>query len=147
MKQLLADRDTALRAAGYVSLSTLVITTSFIGVVAVITGFVTNFEQRLPIYVLVTGVIFVSIVVMLDNEDAPGMQVLLSTVSIAVVTFIIVSLTGEGLRYAIENPGELVSSQLLFYFVAAGLFCTGFGYWALNHWRELAEGDTAQSTK
>lgn len=133
------DRETVLRAVGYVSLSTVIITASFIGVVAVLTGFVTNFEQRLPFYVLLTAMIFVAIVVMLDNEEAPGMQVLLSTASIAVVTFLVVALAGEGIRYFLAKPAELLASQLVLYFIAAGLFTTGVGYWAVNHWRELAD--------
>jgi predicted neutral ceramidase superfamily lipid hydrolase len=139
MDQVVRDRETMLRVTAYIATSTLIITACFIGVVAVITGFVADFEQRLPIYVLVTAVVFVAVVVVLDSGDAEGMPVLLSTVSIGVVTFVIVSLTGEGLRYAVARPGELVASQLVFYFVAAALFCTGVGYWALNHWREFAD--------
>jgi hypothetical protein len=122
--------------------STLLLTTSFIGVVAFITGFVSNFENRLPVYILITAVVFVVVVVALDDQELPGTQVLLSTASIGVLSFVLAMLSGEGLLYAVTNPGRLLSSQLVFYFVAAGLFCTGIGYWGFHHWREFTGQDS-----
>ncbi|MEF8757756.1 MAG: hypothetical protein V5A33_05935 [Halobacteriales archaeon] len=131
------DRDAAVRIAGSVAASTLVITACFVGVAAVVTGFVTQFEQRLPVYVLLTAAVFVVIVVAFDSEDAPGRPVLASTVSLALVTFVVVTLAGEGLRYALTRPDEIVGSRLGIYFLSAGLVATGIGYWAVNHWREF----------
>lgn len=140
-----AVRNATLRAGGLILASTLVLTASFIGVVAFITGFVSAFEQRLPIYVLVAAIIFVVVIVSLDEEDAPGRPVIVTTLSVSVLGFLLVTLSGEGLRYAIAKPSELVSSQLVFYFTAAGLFCSGVGFWALHHWREFA-GDQERPT-
>ena len=54
------------------------------------------------------------------------------------VRTIVLTLGGEGLLHAVRNPGALVTSHLLFYFLAAGMIATGFGYWAINHWQELS---------
>jgi hypothetical protein len=40
--------------------------------------------------------------------------------------------------YAVTDPDEIVASQVLVYFVAAALICTGVGVWGLRHWREFA---------
>lgn len=140
-------RNTTFRAGGLILASTLVLTVSFIGVVAFITGFVTAIEQRLPIYVLVSAIIFVVVIVSLEDENAPGWPVIVTTLSVTFLGFLLVTLSGEGLRYAAEEPGELVSSQLVFYFVAAGLFCSGIGYWALHHWREFTDEQDQHPTR
>lgn len=139
MNDWLADRQTMVRVVGSVGVSTLFLTAVFYGVVAVITGSVSAFEQRLPIYVLLSAIVFVVVVVMLEDEDAPGTPILVSTVIVGVMAFLGVSLSGEGLLYAFENQAAIVSSQLFFYVLAAGLICTGIGYWAIHHWREFAE--------
>lgn len=143
MSDLLTDRATMTRVVGYVGVSTLFLTAMFYGIVAVITGSVTAFEQRLPVYVLVAAIAFVVVVVMLEDEDAPGTPILAGTVVVGVMAFVGVSLSGEGLLYALANREAVVSSQLFFYVLAAGLICTGIGYWAVHHWREFAEVDAS----
>lgn len=140
-------RNAPLRAGGLILASTLVLTASFIGIVAFITGFVADFEQRLPIYVLVAAIIFVVVIVALDEEDAPGWPVISTTLSVSFLGFLLVTLSGEGLRYSVSKPSELVSSQLVFYFIAAGLFCSGVGFWALHHWREFASEPDQPSSR
>lgn len=139
MKPFWADRGRVARVGALILTSTVVLTASFIGVVAVVTGGVVDFERRLPAYVLVTAAVFVSVIVLLDDETAAGSQVLAVTVSIGVVTFLVAALGGEGVVFALEHPAELVSSQLVFYFLSAGLLCTGVGYWAIHHWREYTD--------
>lgn len=138
-----ADRETLVRVVGSVGVSTLFLTAVFYGVVAVITGSVTAFEQRLPIYVLLSAIVFVVVVVVLEDEEAPGTPILVSTVVVGLTAFLGVALSGEGLIYAVENQAAIVTSQLFFYVLAAGLICTGIGYWAIHHWREFAEHDAA----
>lgn len=135
------------RVGGLILASTVVLTASFIGLVAFLTGFVSAIEQRLPIYVLLTAIIFVVVLVSLDNEDAPGRPVIVTTITVAALGFLLLTLSGEGLRYAVAKPDELVSSQLVFYFVAAALFCSGVGFWALHHWREFTEDRPNQGTR
>ncbi len=140
-------RNAKFRVGGLILASTVVLTASFIGVVAFLTGFVSAMEQRLPIYVLLTAVIFVVVLVSLDDENAPGGPVIVTTITIAALGFLLLTLSGEGLRYALARPGKLVSSQLVFYFVAAALFCSGVGFWALHHWREFTDEPTEQGTR
>lgn len=140
-------RNATLHVGGLILASTVVLTASFIGLAAFLTGFVSTIEQRLPIYVLVTAIIFVVVLVALEDEDAPGRPVIVTTITIAVLGFLLVTLSGEGLRYALAKPGELVSSQLVFYFVAAALFCSGVGFWALHHWREFTADQAETRTR
>ena len=141
MMDWLADRETMVRVVGYVGVSTLFLTAMFYGIVAVITGSVTDFERRLPVYVLVAAIAFVVVVVMLEDENAPGTPILVSTLVVGGMAFLGISLSGEGVLYAVANQSTVVSSQLFFYIIAAGLICTGIGYWAIHHWREFAESD------
>lgn len=140
-------QNATLRVWGLILASTVVLTVSFIGVVAFVTGFVSTIERRLSIYVLITAIIFVIVLISLEDEDAPGWPVIVTSVTIAVLGFLLVTLSGEGLRYAMANPAELVSSQLVFYFVAAALFCSGVGFWALHHWREFTTEQADQGTQ
>lgn len=125
----------------YVIVSTLFLTSAFFGIVAVITGSVTNFEQRLPIYVLLSALAFVTVVLVLEDANEPGAPILVSTLVVGAMALVGFSLAGEGYLYAEANPNEVASSQLIFYFVAAALICTGVGYWAVHHWREFTGSD------
>lgn len=136
------NRRTSIRLTVYVIVSTLFLTSAFFGIVAVITGSVMDFEQRLPIYVLLSALAFVTVVLVLEDANEPGAPILVSTLVVGAMALVGFSLAGEGLLYAEANPNEVASSQLIFYFVAAALICTGLGYWAVHHWREFAGSDS-----
>jgi hypothetical protein len=55
---------------------------------------------------------------------------------VAVVALIAISLSIEGVLFGLEYPDRLFSN-LLPYFLAAGLISTGLIIWALRHWREF----------
>jgi hypothetical protein len=134
-------RLTTIRLSAYVIVSTLFLTSAFLGIVAVITGSITSFENRLPIYVLLSAFTFVTVVLVLEDAEEPGAPILVGTLVVGALALIGFSLAGEGFLYARANPSEVASSQLIFYFVAAALICTGLGYWAVHHWREFADTD------
>lgn len=138
MSVLPRNRGTTLRLTLYVTVSTLFLTSAFFGVVAVITGSVTAFEQRFPFYVLLSALAFVTVLLLLEDEEEPGSPILFSTVVVGAMALVGFSLAGEGFLYARANPDQVAGSELLFYFVAAALICTGLGYWAIHHWREFA---------
>jgi hypothetical protein len=135
------DRDEATRLAGVVVGSTLVLTATFIGVVALVSGGNPRLGTRLPFYVLAMALGFVAWVVASEQrygKRADGRSVLGTAAATSLVVFVVVTLAGEGLVFASDNPGEVVLSELFLYFLAAGLIGTGLGYWGLRHWREFA---------
>ena len=132
------DRELLARVGVLVLLSTLVVTAAFVGVVAALSGPVENFTQRLPFYVLVASIVFVVFVVLFDSRGLDGQTVLISSLAVAISSFIVLSLGGEGVVYLLTNPEKLIASQLIVYLIAAGLVCTGVAYWTLRHWREFA---------
>lgn len=135
----LRDRPFAVEAVVIVAVSTVVLTASFLGLLATVRGAVSDPGSRLPVYVLATAIVFVIALFKLEDPSAPGIPVLTTTVSIGLAAFILISLGGEGLLYVAGRPTMLLSSQLVFYFVAAALICTAVGYWGLHHWREFVD--------
>ena len=120
-----------------VAVSTGVVTATFIGVVALVSGGVADLTARLPLYVLVMAVVFVAFVFLIDSRGSDGRTVIISSIGVALLGFLVVFLSGEGLLYLARNPGELLASQLIVYLLSAGLVCTGLAYWGLRHWREF----------
>lgn len=129
--------NTLLQAGLFVLVSTLALTTSFLGIVGLFTGDVVGWNLRLPFYVLVMALTFVGAIVAFEEEFREARVILQFAVAVGAVAFLLVTLGGEGVAYLLQNPQQVVSSQLLFYIVAAGLIAAGMGYWALNHWSEL----------
>ena len=134
--------STVAQAGVFVVLSTGMLTASFLGIVALVTGEISGLNTRLPFYVLAMALAFVAAIVTFEEEFRDGQQILQLSVVGALATFIFVTLGGEGIAYLIEHPGEVISSDLLFYILAAGLIGTGIGYWAIQHWGELRAGQT-----
>lgn len=134
-----ADRQTRLgRVLLLTGGCTLALTASFVGVVALLTEATTAVADRLPFYVLVTAIVFVTIIVLLDAADYSGERVLSAALTFALGSFLVVGLSIEGFVFAVEYPDRVLASQLLFYFLSGGLVATGLGYWALRNWREVA---------
>ncbi|MFD1589448.1 hypothetical protein ACFR9U_20930 [Halorientalis brevis] len=131
-------REIARRTVGFVLGSSVVLTASFVGVLGLASGELTDSLSRLPFYSLGLAVVFVTAIVGLIRYDADGITAMLGAIGIAIVGFVLVALTGEGLLYALRFPGRVFGSQLLLYFFAAGLIGTGLGYWLLSFWREFA---------
>lgn len=109
------------------------------GLLAAVRGAIVDPGSRLPVYVLLTAVVFVVALFALEDPAEPGVPVLTTTVSIGITAFALISLGGEGLVYLLARPGAVLTSQLVFYFLAAALICTAVAYWGLHHWREFVE--------
>lgn len=123
---------------GVIGANTLLLTASFVGVLAFVSGAVTDLPARLPWYFVVGAVLFVGTIVVLEEQELPGRTVILTATVVAAVGFLAVVFAVEGVLFAVDRPEALVVSRLLLYFLAAGLVGTGVGYWGLNHWRELS---------
>lgn len=141
MKTSIRDRGFAVRAGGAVVASTVILTASFVGVVSFLSGSATGLGNRLPFYVLAMAVTFAGTIFVLDEPTADGMRVIVATAGVSVASFVFTALAAEGVVYAIRFPERVLASNLLVYFLAAGLICTGLAFWALRHWREFASED------
>lgn len=135
--QSMVDRDAIVRAAGLVVASTLAVTVAFLGLLALLTGRSSGVADRFPIYVVVGSVAFTVLILTLERYLADGRNILLTAVVLSITIAVVVALDVEGLLYAVQNPDEIVASELIFYFLAAGCLCTGLVYWSVNHWREF----------
>jgi vacuolar-type H+-ATPase subunit I/STV1 len=136
------SRNTLAQAGLFVVASTIALTASFLGLVGLLTGGVTGLADRLPFYVLVTAVAFVGAIVILEEEYREGARVLQLSILIAALTFVLATFGGEGASYLYQNRADVITSQLIFYILAAGLIGTGVCYWALRHRAELARASS-----
>lgn len=125
------------RVFGAIAGVTVVLTASMIGVVGLLSGEGTGVSERFSYYVLLTAIAFVVSLWKLDDDDVDGTTVLIATSGIAIGSGTLFSLAVEGVIFGSRNPERIVGSQLIVYFVAAGLICTALGMWCLRHWREF----------
>jgi hypothetical protein len=132
------DAESIGRAGALIATCTLVLTATFLGLVALVSGEAAGLSDRLPAYVLGMATAFVGAVLIAETQSLDGRTVIVGAGGVALAAFVVLTLGGEGLLHAVRNPGALVTSHLLFYFLAAGMIATGFGYWAINHWGELS---------
>lgn len=128
-----------LRVSVIIAIATVFLTASFIGVLALLEGDITGIPSRVPWYLAVAALGFVITIVLLEEQGASGASIITTALIIAVVVFTITSLGVEGMLYATENTGQVLTSELIPYFLAAALIGTGFGFWAIRHWREFID--------
>lgn len=133
-----ANRSVVGRVGLLVVGCTAVLTLSFFGLVAFLTGNTPGVADRIPFYVLGTALAFVASVVGLDGRARNGRIVLITASAAAAATLVLLTMGGEGLAYAVRVPEEALAAQRLLYLLAAGLIATGLGYWGVRHWREVA---------
>lgn len=114
--------------------STLVLTASFVGLVGLADGAVHHTTTRLPIYVTATAAVFVGAVVVFEASSGGRRALVAAAAAAAVATLFVVGFGGEGVVYALAEPGDVFDLQLLSYLLSAALMGTGVGYWA---WRNL----------
>jgi len=133
------------RAGALVAVCTLVLTASFVGLVALLSGEAPGVSDRLPLYVLGMATAFVGTILLFEAQGVDGRTIMATAGSVALGTFVFLTLGSEGVVHAVENPGQVVASQLVFYFLAAGLIGTGLGYWGIRHWQELRITRTANA--
>lgn len=130
------DRRVLGTLVGLIAVSTLSVTASIIGVVAFVDGRTEGLWSRLPYYVFVMAIAFTGLVFALEMRVDDGRKILSTSVVVSVIVFVLALLGVEGVIYSIENPSQVLSN-ILFFFLSAGLFCTAVMYWAVNHWREF----------
>lgn len=133
------------RLAAIVGVSTVALTASFVGLVALATGSVSGTLSRVPIYVLVTAAVFVAAVVLFEESHHDGRRTLLAATLAAAVILFVVGLGGEGVIYALEDPEEAIRSQLFTYLLSAALIGTGVGYWTWRNWETFRSGGIGDS--
>ncbi|MFW5939355.1 MAG: hypothetical protein ACOCQU_02795 [Halolamina sp.] len=125
------------RMAAIVGGCSLLLTASFVGVLALVSGNLGDIGSRIPAYLLVMAIAFVVTVVALERNEVDGRLILMTTVVISGATFLLALLAVEGVLYTVRAPAAVINSQLVYYFLAAGIVATGLGFWSLNHWREF----------
>ena len=136
------DRETVVTLGGVVLASTVLLTACFVGILSLVTNGFVDFADRLPVYSMVTGVVFVSAIIGFARTGTDARIVISGAIGGSMLAFVLVSLAIEGAVYTTRAPDAVVSSQLIFYFVAAGLIATGCVYWVATYWREIF--DTAE---
>lgn len=132
------DTGTVARAIVPIAGSTVLLTAAFLGVLAVLTNQVSGFTERFPLYVLLMAVGFVAALFLLERPNLEGTQILVATLGLTVTLFVIVTLAGEGVTFAMRNPNEVFVTNLIIYLVAAALIGSGLAFWSVRHWREYA---------
>lgn len=133
-----SNRPVLARVGTLVAGCSIALALAFFGLIAVATGGTAGTEARLPFYVLAAAVTFAAALVGLDRRARNGRNLLVVALAIALGSFVLVSLGVEGAAYGVQQPAEALSPDRLMYLLAAAMVSTGLGYWALNHWRELA---------
>lgn len=130
-------RERVLRLGGVVVGSTLALTMSFFGLIALLTGDAGGAMSRLPLYVFALATTFVGTLVALEDLHADAETILKAAAAAAAGNFLVVALASEGTVYALRFPGQVVSSQLFVYVLSAGMIATGLGFWVANHYDDV----------
>ncbi|AKH97491.1 hypothetical protein [Halanaeroarchaeum sulfurireducens] len=132
------DVETVGQAVVPVAGSTVLLTAAFLGILALLTNRATGFADRFPYYVLLMAVGFVVALFLLERPTLEGTQILVATLGLTLTTFVVVTLAGEGITFAIKHPDEVLVSNLIMYLVSAALIASGLVFWSVRHWREYA---------
>ena len=134
------SRERVYRLGAVVVGSTLVLSASFFGVVAMATGEALGALDRMPYYLLAAAAAFVVALVLLEEWHLDGETVIRVAATAAVSAFLLVGLSIEGIWYVSGNPTVVMSSNLFVYVLSAGMMATGLGFWTARHYRELKGG-------
>lgn len=127
----------ALRIGVLIVACTILLTGSFVGLLAAISGVLQDtWVSRVPWYLVVGAAVFVGTIILLEINDADGRTIIVTAGVFGTLAFLLVSLGIEGYIYTYHNPDQILQ-RLILYFVAASLVATGVGYWGLRHWREF----------
>lgn len=132
-----------MRLSAFVTVSALVLTANFIGIIAAFAGEVENIGVRVHWYILVASIVFVVTILLLEKNGLDGKSIIITAPIIAIGSFVLILFGFEGVVHTLENPEAIFYSRVILYFVAAGLVATGLGYWGVRHWREfVGEGNS-----
>lgn len=128
------------KMAGLAAASTIVITASFVGVLALFEGEFSSLDGRIPWYLVACSLVFLATIFLLEEHGSDGAEIIAVTAVVTALSFVLIVLSVEGVNYARTNPDDVFVDQLVLYFLAAGMFGTGIGYWGIRHWREFTRG-------
>lgn len=137
MANLNSDSDALVRAFATVTVSTVVLTAGFVGLLALVSGRLGDVGGRFPWYVLAMGIAFVTVIFLLANRGADPETALVASTGVGILTLVGTFFAVEGVVYAVSQPEEVFRSQLLVYLLAAALVATGLTFWLLRYWRSL----------
>jgi hypothetical protein len=126
-------RDKLVRGGLGISISTLIFVFCFIGLIGLVNGDIRGSGERLGFYIFIGSVVFIATIYKLEKKKNKASEVMNVVIAITVLSFIIVSLSGEGMGRVIQGSGYEMKEYL--YLVAEGLACTGIGYWIIKNWR------------
>lgn len=141
---LVRDDSFTIHIVLLIAVSTVFLTASFIGIVSFLSGDIGNVRSRLPWYLVVGGLAFVSSIVLLEAQGSDGRTIIVTSLTSMVTLFILTVLAFEGVLFALDEPQLVFNTQLILYFFSAALVGVGIGYWGLLHWREFI-GQAGQS--
>jgi len=131
------DRNALTDAGPLLGVWTALLTATFLGVVALLSGSVAGLVARLPLYVLGGAVTFVGVLLVLDHARTHGRVVLGHALAAAGGGFVLYSLATEGVLYALTSPGDVVASHLFVYLLSAALVAAGLWYWSVRNWNDV----------
>lgn len=124
--------------------STLALTASFVGLVALARGEVQRTPERLPIYATAAAA-FVGGIVVFEEAGHRGRRALVGATLAGAATLFVTGLGGEGVVYVLDTPEAVFEIQLLGYLLSAALMATGVGDWALRNLDSLREGELSDA--
>lgn len=127
------------RGALIMGSSTLILTFSFIGILALISDEIVGVSDRVAWYIIAAALVFAATILLLEREESSGRTIIVSALVSSAIAFLVLALAIEGVLFAVNHPDAVITSKLVLYMFAAGLFGTGIAYWGLNHWREFSE--------
>lgn len=133
------NRDVLVETGSVIGICTVTLTAVFVGLVGLLSGEATGMLTRLPLYVLVSSLVFLGALIAMDHSRYHGQTVLIRALVVGVAGFLIVSLGAEGTVYALTHPEQVVISHLFVYLVSAAVIASGFGYWSVRNWRDVNE--------
>lgn len=131
------SRERMSRLGALVLGSTLTLSASFFGVVALTTARAGGALDRMPYYLLACAAAFVATLVLLEEWRLAAETVIRAAFGVAVAAFLLVGLSVEGSIFVLRYPEAVMSSQLFVYVLSAGMMATGLGFWTARHYREL----------
>lgn len=126
-----------LRIVLLITVSTVFLTASFMGILAFVSGAEMNVSGRLPWYLVIGAATFVGSIVLLEQAESEGYTIIVTTIVTSVAMFILTLLAVEGVIFMSRYPEMVVNSQTILYLVSAAMVGVGLGYWGFNHWREF----------
>lgn len=126
-----------LRIVLLITVSTIFLTASFMGILAFVSGADMNVSGRLPWYLVIGAGTFVGSIVLLEQAESEGYTIIVTTIVTSVAMFILTLLAVEGVIFMSRYPEEVINSQTILYLVSAAMVGVGLGYWGFNHWREF----------